>query len=130
MKKFGLILTAILFTISAIAQEGPERKEKGPAKMAKKRTKAMTKRLKLSESQVPQVEAINLEFIKKVNDIRNYTKRGSEQKGKIEALEIEKENKMKSILTPEQFEQFLEMKEKRKAKMQEHKEEHPRKKQE
>ncbi len=121
MKKFGLLMTAFLFTISLMAQDGPQKKEKDPVKMAKKRTEAMTKKLELTETQIPQVEAINLEFIQKVNALRENTERGPEQKEKIQALGNESDTKMKTVLTSVQYEKYLVMKEKKKEKLKEKK---------
>lgn len=67
--------------------------------MAQRKTDRMTERLKLNESQAKQVYAINLAQIKEM----------IAQREKMEAARKAEAEKMKSILTTEQFMQWSQM---------------------
>ena len=87
---------------SAFAQQNkPDAPKERPTaeQMAQRKTDRMTERLKLNESKAKQVYAINLAQIKEM----------IAQREKMEAARKAEAEKMKSILTTEQFMQWSQM---------------------
>ena len=74
--------------------------------MAQKRTERMTEQLKLNEAQAKQVYEINLQQIKQMMAQRE---KADAQRGQWEAARKAEAEKMKLILTTEQFMQWSQM---------------------
>jgi hypothetical protein len=93
--------------------------EPDPEKMANDDTRWMTKKLKLTEEQIPKVENININYAFKKMDIIDEAKKlvppfTEEQRSKIKdkynAMRIGKDKELKEVLTPEQYEIYLKKK--------------------
>ena len=116
MKK--LIIAALLVVgMTSFAQEGKEKPNKEkmeqitPEQRAGKHLKKMTKELGLNPDQQAQLKTIFMDQeARKANPVKP-----TKEEGK--ALRKEMDAKMKSILTPEQFEKWNAENEKRKAEM-------------
>lgn len=105
MKKlmFSMALTALLAG-TATAQDA---RMNAPADRARVQTERMVKDLGLSDEQKTKVEAINLKYAEKAQALRAERKaEPGEHKGEGKELMAERENEMKSVLTPEQFEKW------------------------
>jgi Spy/CpxP family protein refolding chaperone len=120
MKKIvlGLLLVAGLGT-SAMAQG--EKKDKGTLnkmsveQRAEKQTERMSKSLELSADQKQALYKANLE------SAQAFKKDRKEQRAKMKALAQAREEKLKSILAPDQYQKHVAQKAERKKKMQERK---------
>jgi Spy/CpxP family protein refolding chaperone len=93
--------------------------EPDPEKMANDDTRWMTKKLKLTEEQIPKVENININYAFKKMDIIDEAKKlvppfTEEQRSKIKdkynAMKVGKDKELKEVLTPEQYEIYLKKK--------------------
>jgi Spy/CpxP family protein refolding chaperone len=118
MKKIvlGLLLVAGLGT-SAMAQG--EKKDRGEFKKmtleqrVQKQTDRMSNSLQLTDDQKQALYKANLE------SAQAFKKEREERRAKMKALSQAREEKLKSILTPDQFQKHLAQKAERKKKMQE-----------
>ena len=107
------------------AQPHGDHEKKSPEEKATHRTEMMRKKLKLTEEQIPQVKALNLEFIQQVDSIQKNTSPGPERGVQMEQLLTSSNEKMKAVLTAEQYPMYLEMVEKQKERMKhKHRERH------
>jgi Spy/CpxP family protein refolding chaperone len=77
--------------------------------MMKERLAKMAEELKLTDAQKPKVEAVLKEQGEKMRELRDATPEERREKGK--ALREETAKKLKDILTPEQYEKFLTLRE-------------------
>lgn len=90
-------------------------------------TEMMTKRLKLTDEQVPKVKEINERYGKELNDVReaNRTARANggakdgAAMGKAKDINARKNNELKKVLTPQQMEQWEKMQQELNQRMQE-----------
>lgn len=109
-----LILTtlALAITVGTMAQRPDQTKT--PAEKAKHKTERLVKELGLDAAQQAQVEAIYLQHaqsMKQVNSIRE-----QDRPRRADAVKANRDNRLKEVLTAEQFQQMLELREQRKAK--------------
>jgi hypothetical protein len=98
----------------------PQKKEElDPEKIATEDTRWMTKKLKLTEEQIPKVENININYAFKRVDIIEEAKKllppyTEEQRNKLRdkytAMKAGKDKELKEVLTPEQYEIYLKKK--------------------
>lgn len=98
----------------------PQKKEEfDPEKMANEDTKWMTKKLKLTEEQIPKIENINIDYAFKKMDFMDEIKKilppYSEEiklkmREKYTAIKEAKNKEMKAVLTEEQYEIYLKKK--------------------
>ncbi len=95
---------------------------KTPQEKAENQAKKLTEKLALSAEQTPQVQAALLERMTKGQNIKATIEKGGGKRIKA-AKEIgaEFDSKMKSILTPEQYTKFEQLREDRKDKRKENK---------
>lgn len=104
-KKIFAVVTALCLmagtSVFAQQQNKPDAPKERPTaeQMAQRKTDRMTEQLKLTEAQAKQVYAINLAQIKEM----------IAQREKMEAARKAEAEKMKSILTTEQFVQWSQM---------------------
>lgn len=93
----------LMATTTLFAQEAkPEAEPKTPPtpeQMAEQQTQRMTQRLKLTDAQAKQVYEANLDQIKQMQALRE----------KMQEARLARADKMKSILTTEQFMQWSQM---------------------
>ncbi|MCJ8208823.1 hypothetical protein MUY27_03830 [Mucilaginibacter sp. RS28] len=102
-------VTAILALFSAITgakAQTPDLKTSTPEQRAEWQNKLMKEKLKLTDTQYHQVSNLNLEYARKMQPV--ITGEGSRfSRGKkARALMKEKEDKLKQLLTKEQFEAY------------------------
>lgn len=121
MKKFGILICILSMSLGLAAQGKHGKDKKTPEEKATHRTEMMTKKLKLTDEQVPQVKAINLEFAQKAEEIRTSTEKGEDRKAKMESLLTDTNAKMKTVLTDDQYGEYLKMVEKQKERRRNHK---------
>jgi len=119
MKKPLLMLVVVLLTASltGIAYSQETKTQFTPEQRAQKLTDWMKTNLKLTDAQVPQVQAINLSHAQKTEEIKNST---SDQNQKMSALKTdneEKEKEFKKVFTPEQYSAYEAKKAELKAEM-------------
>lgn len=119
MKKL-MILAIALVTSIGFAQERSAKTEKewNPEKMAQKKVEKMTSELNLTEAQQKQVYAL---YMEKSKERKSKMAKKDKSKAKTEKLSTERKEKMsekhqaysekmKAILTPEQFAKWKESK--------------------
>jgi len=92
----------------------PQKKEElDPEKIATEDTRWMTKKLKLTEEQIPKVENININYafkrVEMVEEAKKITPPYTEDqrnkfRDKYNDMKTGKEKELKQVLTPEQFE--------------------------
>ena len=98
----------------------PKKKEEmDPEKMATEDTKWMTKKLKLTEEQIPKVENININYAFKKMDLFDEAKKllppyteevRAKMRDKFTAMKTGKDKELKEVLTPDQYEIYLKKK--------------------
>jgi len=89
----------LLFTVNALAQD----KSKDGAKAV---TTYMKEQLTLNDGQYTKVYDVNLTFLKKVAD-NNKKLKGPERVKKLRVLEEERDTKLKSVLSEDQFKNYV-----------------------
>lgn len=114
MKK-TIVIAALSFTTLTIAAQD-EPKGKTLEERVKMRTEKMAQQLQLSNDQKDKVFNANLKTAQSVEEIRNQIKSLHE---KQKALLEEHDKEMKSILTEEQYQKYLQIREENKEKRKE-----------
>lgn len=110
-----LLLTLALATgLSTMAQQKGQT-EKLPAEKARNRTEWMTKELGLDPAQQEKVAAINLQYAQAMQNV-DAIKDETTRKGRAAALKTSRDNGLQSVLTQEQFDKMIKVREERKAK--------------
>ena len=83
-----------------------------PEEMAKRNTDAMKERLELNDDQLKKVEAINLETSKKMSEVFASASGSREaMREEMMAIDEEKDEALKPILTEDQWKEYEKMKE-------------------
>jgi len=113
MKKAILASALALMTVMTFAQE---KKQRTPEERAQKATEKMAKELNLSEEQKEKVLEINLQKAKEMQQLKEEMKVLKEKRKK---LRDEHAEQMKSVLSEEQYQKYLQMREEMKKKHQE-----------
>ncbi len=103
------IFCMICLSVSVLAQSSFASKGKvDPEQRAERRTKMMVEKLRLSKEQKEAVHPINLETAYQAQAIKsNEELSGKEKKSAIKSLRAEYEGHLEGILTPEQMEKFI-----------------------
>jgi len=105
MKKFLVIIIAFsFFNTKAFSQDSYE--QRTPEERAKIQTEWMKQNLNLSDEQFEKVEPLNLEYALKMEEVKSIDGKLSKIK-KAKSLSDEKDSKLKTILSEEQFEKYL-----------------------
>ncbi len=100
-KILGTMVILLLFTVSVQAQDKA-------AEGAKAVTNHMKEQLSLNDSQYTKVYAVNLDFLKKAMENKNAGDKTKLEKAKRQkALDEERDTKLESVLTKEQFRMFI-----------------------
>lgn len=107
MKKL-LLLFAFLVTISGLyaqnRNERPQRERMTVEERAKRTTEWMKEALSLSEEQIPPVDSINLLYTKAQHVLMQSAEGDREKiRESLNALEVQKVEALKAVLTPEQL---------------------------
>ncbi|WP_243348517.1 hypothetical protein [Parabacteroides sp. FAFU027] len=114
------VLMMVMIALGAVAQP-PRDKMLSPEQRASKQAEMMQKRLKLTDDQMKKVTDINMRFAQKMEELRKEMMKAGEYKYK-------KDQEMEKVLTPEQFREYLTLKDKmrnRNMEMRKHKMEKP-----
>lgn len=114
----GLIVALFFFTVSMSAQDR-KAEARDPEKMAKLLTDNMKKKFSLTDDQYKKAYDANFEFISASQGLRASEEGRAEKVGKLRDLDSARDEKMKTILTDEQFKEFLVMKTENREKMRE-----------
>ena len=115
-----LAMFMFLFAFAAHAQGKGAMAGKAPEEKVENRIKRLTAKLQLTDEQVPGVKEALLVRIKAVEAARNQTEATKSDKGKqVKRIHDEFDNKMKTILTAEQYTKYEAMREEMKENIQE-----------
>jgi len=131
MKKIFLIACLIIFSGKiAFAQTDStlNSSSKTPEERAEKHSQHFAKSLGLTADQTAKIKAIDLEHIKKIDELRTKYKNQTDKQAKGKEFKILDENtdaKYKAVLTPAQYEKYWQAK---KERMEKKKEKHDLKK--
>ena len=107
-----ILLVSLLLAGTALAQsELEELQHTSPQQRANAQTAFMKQKLNLTSEQEPKVAAINLKYAKEIDPILKGPEGEFRKALQIRRLEDEKENELKGVLTPGQFQTFLASKE-------------------
>jgi hypothetical protein len=102
--------------IPQVANTPPQPAELDPEKMANEDTKWMTKKLKLTEEQIPKIENANINYafirIDFENEIKKIVPPFTEEirlkyRAKAQAIRDERDKEIKALLTDEQYQIYL-----------------------
>jgi hypothetical protein len=102
--------------IPQVANTPPKPAELDPEKMANEDTKWMTKKLKLTEEQIPKIENANINYafirIDFQNEIKKIVPPFTEEirlkyRAKAQAIRDERDKEIKALLTDEQYQIYL-----------------------
>lgn len=109
-----LILTtlALAITVGTMAQRPDQAKP--PAEKAKHKTERLVKELGLDAAQQAQVEAIYLDHAKAMEQVNTISEQ--DRPGRAEAVKTGRDNRLKEVLTAEQFQRMMDLREQRKEK--------------
>ena len=116
MKKYLLVFALLISTFLSFAQDGPKRT---PEERAAQFVKMLNKELSLTADQSSKIQALQLETIKKTDEIRA---KGMDGDRKVMRQEIKTVNdaadmSIKALLTEDQKTKFIDWQEKRKEEM-------------
>ena len=122
MKKIALIFSLFLLAgLSAFAQATDSTlmaQGKTPEERASHSAMRMQKKLGLTDEQTAKIQAINLEKIHKIDDLRTKYKDSKKGMGQeLKAVAAEADSEYKSILSSDQYTKWLTIKEQKKEKM-------------
>lgn len=109
MKKYAIILFCLLTTLPLIAQRGGNNQD--PETRAKRQTQLMVDSLSLSTAQADKVGAVNMEYAKKMSDLRTEM-RSNEQmdrdamRSAMQKLRAEQDEALGKYLTADQVQKW------------------------
>lgn len=106
----------LLFTLNCNAQD----KARHGAKAV---TENMKEQLSLNDGQAAKVQQINLDFLQKAIENKESGKSKVEKAKKLKQLDDDRDKKLESVLSKEQFKKFVATKSENRKKMREHFEE-------
>lgn len=114
MKK--LMIVAALAGMSVAVQAQDKEGRKTPEERAQLRTERLTKELELSPEQATQVQAINLKYADKMDELRKEreAERGA-MRSDAQAMGDAHDTEMKAVLTADQYAKWTTRKEELKA---------------
>jgi hypothetical protein len=104
------MLGFILMSKAQSADSAIDLKSASPEQRAQWQSNAMKTKLGLNDAQYQQVSAINLEYAKKGEAIRNSGDGKFSKYRKFKSMMSDKDAKLKKVLTPDQFTTYEEMK--------------------
>ena len=112
MKKFviAIVLSSAIYMLNA--QTNPADAQSGPRQKQdpKVQTDKMTKFLGLSDDQKSKVLEVNTDANQKIQALSEKKSKGENVRGERKKIEQEREDKLKGILTVDQFNKFIERK--------------------
>ena len=107
----------LLFSTSLLAQDGggapPEGRRMDPIKRAEQQTTLMTEKLALSEAQSAKIGETNLKYAQKTKELREANAGGdwSAMREKMTALRTEQDAELKTMMTSDQWAEWLKIRE-------------------
>jgi hypothetical protein len=114
MKKvFSVLFSLLGFMLMSRAQStdsAVDLKNSSPEQRAQWQSNAMKTKLGLNDTQYQQVSAINLEYAKKGEEIKNSGGGKFSKYRKFKSMMSDKDAKFKKVLTPDQYTTYEEMK--------------------
>lgn len=118
MKKIGFTLMLfLLISVVSVAQPG----DFDPEQFAKRQTDQLKEELDLNADQEKKVYEVNLESLKKMSELREKMRGGARgvegMRDKMMEIREEQNNKMKEILTDEQWTKYEKYLEERRSRM-------------
>ena len=102
-KMFSLLLGMLGFLLAANAQSSPEQR-------AQRLSDSMRSKLSLDTAQYEKVTAINLEYARRGEEIKNDGGGKFAKYRKFKSMMSEKDKKLKQVLTPDQYSSYEKMK--------------------
>lgn len=112
-----LILAMVTMMSTTSVAQGPGGGGRGnatPEERAKRLTEMMKESLSLTTAQEPKVSAINLKYAKKMEDVRKISDTAVQRKT-AQNLNKQKDGELKTVLTADQFKEYLKQVEEMKA---------------
>ncbi|ESU19807.1 hypothetical protein FEDK69T_30630 [Flavobacterium enshiense DK69] len=108
MKKIIIaVLSVMLLTVVNVnAQSKNAKAQSTPEQRAEKLTTWMKDNLNLTAEQIPLVQELNLKYARLNEELKNMSGPRNEKMKKIKSNETAKEEELKKILTPEQFQTY------------------------
>ena len=106
LRTVALALALALHAGAALAQPDALRNS-SPEQRAAAQTEFMKGKLSLTPEQLPKIEALNLEFAKRLDPVLKGGDGPLVKARTIRTVESEKEAALQKILTPDQFQTFL-----------------------
>jgi hypothetical protein len=101
-----LVAACLLIAGTVLAGELDELKDTTPAERAKAQTTMMKAKLGLTDEQVEKVGALNLKYAEKMDPIIKGTEGPFMKARDARNVEQEKEDELKTLLSPDQFQKF------------------------
>ena len=108
-----LLSLALVFGLSAFAQKA-DQSQKTPAEKAEHRTEQMVKDLGLDASQQAKTAAINLDYYKTMREVNSIVEKDRE--GRESYVKANRDTRLQEVLTAEQFNKMIELRNEKKAK--------------
>lgn len=111
-----MALVAGLFASPALMAQDADLDDNGkktPEERAKHRTEVMVKELGLDDVQTAKVNTINLNFARTANDVKQLQDPAT-RKGRMDALKTKRDAELKAVLTTEQYDKMVALREKKK----------------
>lgn len=101
-----MMFALLMIGVSGWAQSKKQAKQKTPEQMAKQRSEVWAKEFDLSAEQKQQVYDLQVERFSRIKQKRNSELTKDERVQQNQAYRIEYREKVKTILTPEQYEKW------------------------
>lgn len=118
MKKSGILFTALMLLVGFAGIAQPRQRNIDPEEMAKRQTAQLKEVLELTGKQNELVYQLNLETAKKTRSLRDEMQGSNSFEGmreKMVKLREEQNERMKKILTSEQWKKYEKFQEERRA---------------
>jgi Spy/CpxP family protein refolding chaperone len=110
--RIGLI-TMFLFCVVSLFAQPQQGNRLSAEEMAKMQTKSMVEELKLSDEQTQEVSAINLKYMKKIDEAFHSGKEDRDAlRAKMDGFKTQMTAEFKAVLTADQFVQLQTMEKK------------------
>jgi hypothetical protein len=123
MKKLLLMFClGVVLALPAFAQR-PDREKMTPEEVAKRQTQMMKDSLQLDEKQIAKVDAINLEYAKKMMELREKDVPQAERMQEFQVMQTNKEYEIKKCLNKEQAKRYQKIQEAMRARRQDRRKE-------
>jgi hypothetical protein len=102
-----LVAACLLIAGTVFAGDLDALKDTTPAERAKAQTAMMKSKLGLTGEQLEKVEALNLKYAEKMEPVLKGTEGPFMKARDVRNVEQEKEDELKALLSPDQFQKFV-----------------------